>query len=172
MKAKKEIDKQIKLTIISTIIFVVVLIVTVVIVINSLFGYMKGAIRVGDFLLDYEDTRYIKENVKILSNSEGMKVDDHEITITNNGNETKEYYLYVKRKDGKAIDEHLMISLNNYIIKKSDSYEVEDGKYIIYEGSLKPGFSTSHAFRFWWEYNSPSEYDGKTIELEYGIVQK
>ncbi len=172
MKAKKEIDKQILITGISTLIFVIVLIITVIIVLNSLFGYMKGKEKIGGFIVDYGKTKYIKEKLSVLSNAEGIKTEGYEITITNNAREDGNFYLYVKNKNGKEIDNHLMVSLNNYIIKKVDAFPYDEDYYILYEGSIKPGFSSTHILRFWWDYESPSEYAGKEVELEYGIIER
>ena len=126
MEAKKQIDKQIVITIISTIIFVLFLITTVVIVVNSLFGYMRNTINVGDFVVDYRNGSRIQEKLQILSNANGLQLNGHEITITNNSNEEAEYYLYIKDYKGKNLPETFMVSLNDYNRQKASSIAQDD----------------------------------------------
>ncbi len=170
MKKQNPLNNEIVITLISTIAFVAIIIMVVIFLISSLYKNINNTTQVGNFIVDYSESQSVEEKFKILDETDGMRQDPREITITNNGKSYEEYFVYIKPIEGFDIED-LMVSLDTYPAAKIGTYPNDSEKYLIYKGSIDPGYSAIHTLRFWWPSDVNVELIHKTTELEFGIEE-
>ena len=101
--------------------------------------------------------------IESLSDGEGLNGEPIKYTVTNNNDVDVEYKLVLKINEDKNLLDYIRIGTDDLYIE--DLLDLE--RYVIYEGSLSPGFTKIHSIKLW--YKLDIDHTIALDEIDYSL---
>ena len=105
--------------------------------------------------------------IESLSDGEGLNGEPIKYTVTNNNDVDVDYKLVLKINEDKELLDYIRVGTDDlYIEDLLDLEKYEDG-YVVYEGSLNPGFTKIHSIKLW--YKLDIDHTIALDEIDYSL---
>ncbi len=159
------VNKQLQKQIILEVVALVILVGSIVYAIFALGSNGNNVLNKDGMVMVLDGGEF--KAIESLSDGEGLNGEPIKYTVTNNNDVDVEYKLVLKINEDKNLLDYIRIGTDDlYIEDLLDLEKYEDG-YVIYEGSLSPGFTKIHSIKLW--YKLDIDHTIALDEIDYSL---